>query len=170
MAVGLAEIRAALDGSRARLGDSYKATPAGMWACSDPAEVHEVFTALDLAACRHLLDLGSGDGRVVLVASLFTRASGVEADPELTREAISLARGLGLTQAEFSCGDCRRTDLAPYDLLFIYPDKPLGWLEDLLPDGWTGRLLVYGPYFKPRALRHLKTLYAGQTICTLWGK
>ena len=38
----------------------------------------------------------------------------------------------------------------------------------MLPDPWEGRLLVYGAGFRPQGLTHLRTLYAGRTLCTLW--
>jgi hypothetical protein len=59
---------------------------------------------------------------------------------------------------------------SPYDLLFIFPDKPLDWLERRLPQDWPGRLLVYGPYFQPGALSYRRSYYAGATHCSLWGR
>ena len=47
-------------------------------------------------------------------------------------------------------------------------NQGLDWLEQRLPVGWPGRLLVYGPYFWPQTLRHEKTLYAGEILCGLW--
>lgn len=167
---GLERIQTALTRFQAGLEEPYKVTPAGMWACSEPAEVFDLFHQVELERYRHLVDLGSGDGRAVMLAALFTRATGIEADPELTRAAQEMAAGLGLDRADFICGDCREVDLSPYDLLFIYPDKPLDWLEARLPAHWEGRLLVYGPYFKPQTLTHLRTLYAGRTLCNLWSR
>lgn len=150
--------------------EPYKVTPLGMWACSDPAELWELFQALELASCRHMADLGSGDGRAVLLASLFTQATGIEADSELVAESRDLAAELGLSRASFAQGDCRLKDLTPYDLLFIYPDKPLTWLENMLPAYWRGRLLVYGAGFGPQGLRKLHQLRARRSLCTLWGR
>ena len=131
--IGLAEIQAALAGYHATLQEPYKVTPAGMWACSRSEEVYDLFYQLDLGGYRHLVDLGSGDGRAVLLASLFLPATGIEADADLVRASKALACRLGLERAEFVCADCRQVDLHPYDLLFIYPDKPLDWLIKLLP-------------------------------------
>jgi|GEM_PF-1234791 len=150
------------------LAEPYKMTPAGMWACSVAEELAELFAALELGRFQHFADLGSGDGRAVLLAALYTQATGIEADPELVATARSLAAELGLGRAGFIQGDLRQMDLSPYDLLFIYPDKPLAWLEKLLPEQWRGALLVYGPHFRPEGLRHAKTLYAGRTLCSLW--
>jgi hypothetical protein len=168
VSAGLKEILAALEACHAGREHTYKMTPLGMWACSDAREVHDLFTQLGLENYRHLADLGSGDGRAVLLASLFTQATGIEADGELVEAARGMAQALGLARAQFIQGDCREADLAPYDLLFLYPDKPLDWLEKRLPLDWQGRLLVYGPHFQPSGLIHLRTLYAGRTMCGLW--
>jgi SAM-dependent methyltransferase len=165
---GAGEVLAALKRFQAGLDEPYKMTPAGMWACSDAAEVWDLFELVDLTGYRHFCDLGSGDGRAVLLAALFTRATGIEADPGLVEVARGLGQELGLARADFICGDCRQADLAPYDLLFLYPDKPLDWLEARLPADWPGRLLIYGPYFQPTTLAHVRTLYAGKTMCGLW--
>lgn len=165
---GLERIRAGLDALRDKLGDSYKATVLGMWACSELGEVYELFQQVDLARFGHMADLGSGDGRAVLVGSLFTRATGIEVDPELVSLSRGLAGELGLERADFIQADCRQMDLSPFDFLYIYPDKPLDWLEPLLAPGWPGRLLVYGPYFKPQGLVFERSLYAGTTTCGLW--
>ncbi|MCF8035008.1 MAG: protein-L-isoaspartate O-methyltransferase [Desulfarculaceae bacterium] len=166
--IGLAQVEAALREHHQGLESTYKVTPAGMWTCSQTHEVHQLLSNLDLSPYRHLADLGSGDGRVVLLASLFLPATGLEADPELVAASQKMAAGLGLSQARFFCADCRQADLSPYDLMFIYPDKPLDWLVERLPPDWPGSLLVYGPYFQPSGLRHLRTLYAGETLCTMW--
>ncbi|MFH1036154.1 MAG: hypothetical protein V1806_16755 [Pseudomonadota bacterium] len=163
-----AKVLAAVARHEKSLEEPYKMTPLGMWACSEPAELWELFQRVDLDGYRHLADLGSGDGRAVLLASLFTRATGIEADPELVATSRRLASQLELGRARFLEGDCRQQDLAPYDLLFIYPDKPLNWLEALLPPDWPGRLLVYGAGFRPQGLTLLRDLHAGPTLCTLW--
>ena len=166
----LARVEAALKRHHAGMPQSYKATPLGLWTCSATGEIFDLLGQLDLDRYHHLVDLGSGDGRVVLLASLFLPATGLEADPELVAASQALAQELGLNQARFACVDCRRADLSPYDLLFVFPDKPLDWLIKMLPSPWEGRLLVHGPYFQPQGLGlvHQKTLYAGQTMCTLW--
>ena len=53
---------------------------------------------------------------------------------------------------------------------YIFPDKPLHWLVRLPPKAWQGKLLVYGPDFQPKGLRHLTTIYAGSTLCVLWSR
>lgn len=168
--IDLKAVRRALDQESGELGDTYKATPVGMWACSELEEVYDLFSQINLADYGHLVDLGSGDGRVVLAGSLFTRASGIEADPELVEVSRRAAESLGLSNATFIQGDCRHQDLSPYDVLYIYPDKPLDWLEQRLATDWPGMLVIYGPYFKPTTLKPRGSIYAGSTHCTLWSR
>ncbi len=127
----------------------YKLTPAGAWAVSHPETVAAFFQRLDLGRFRLFCDLGSGDGLVVCLAALFTRAVGIEADRELCLEARKNALELGLGhRAEFVCGDFRRLRFHRADCLYIYPDKPqLSFFEP--PPGWSGIFLVMGPHFPP---------------------
>lgn len=166
----LADLKAALVQRKHILGADYKVTPAGLWTCSDIDEILELFIQINLAQYQNLVDLGSGDGRVVCLASYFTRAKGIEADPWLVEQSRGLAAELGLQRAWFQQNDLRTADLSPYDILYIFPDKPLDWLLGLPPNAWQGKLLVYGAGFQPKSLRHLSTLYAGSTTCALWSR
>jgi predicted RNA methylase len=114
-----------MDLLHSRQVSDYRVTEVGLWTRSVINEVYDLFLQLDLATFACLADLGSGDGRVVLLASLFTRAVGIEADPTLLELSRAAAGRLGLGRAGFMQGDCRSIDLSPYDLLFIFPDKPL---------------------------------------------
>jgi len=167
---GLAALREELARRRAARGVNYRITSAGLWTGSDLGDVFSLFSQLDLSKYQRVADLGSGDGRVACLAGLFTSAVGIEADPWLVSESRGLASRLGLAKVEFKLGDMRSADLADYDLLYIFPDKPLDWLEESGMNHWRGRLLVYGPGFQPKKLKHFKTIYAGTTLCALWGR
>ncbi len=168
LALKLAEFKKALAAGGAGSGQSYKVTPAGLWTRSDPDEVLSLFVQIDLARYGRMADLGSGDGRVACLASFFTQAVGIEADPWLVAESRRLASKLALQRVEFQQADLRTADLSAYELLFVFPDKPLAWLERMPAQAWRGKLLVYGPNFLPSKLKHVATLYAGATMCTLW--
>lgn len=161
---------AELERFHAGRGDPCRDTGAGLWVGSDPQEVHQAFAMLGLENYRHLADLGSGDGRVVMIASLFTQATGIEASPELTRAARDMAARLKLPRTRFLTQDYRQANLAEYDLLFAYPDKPLDWLDPLLPTGWPGCILVYGPKFTPPNSRLLQEIKVNKNYFRLWGK
>lgn len=140
----------------------YRSTRSGMWAVSCGREAYGAFCRLKIDQYEHVADLGSGDGKIVLLASLFTRATGYEVDEELYFKALELRDLLGLFRACFVRQDFMETDLDPYDLLYIYPDKPLDALEEkLLQSRWCGRLLVNGPHFPPRRLRKIAEVLPG---------
>lgn len=108
------------------------------------------------------MDLGSGDGLVTCVAGLFTRAVGIEADPNLCRTAAESVRLLGLDdRVEIVCGDYLSMNLQRADCLYLYPDKPFDKLEPCLST-WSGRLLVYGPHMSPRHLQPETHLRCGR--------
>lgn len=131
-------------------GGTYKMTSRGAWATSRPEAVLRFFHELALDRYRLFADLGCGDGVAVCGAALFTRAVGIEADPDLCRQAQENARALGLVHGTaFICADFLDLRLDPFDVLYIYPDKPLDSLMEKIR-GWSGTLLVYGPHFPLR--------------------
>ena len=100
-----------------------------------------------------MADLGSGDGIVVAIASLFTRATGYELDEWLYQQSIKFGNSLNLSKATFLRTDFLQASLTSYDLLYLYPDKPFYELEERLHSTWRGRLLVNGPHFPPRRFK-----------------
>lgn len=68
----LAGLKAALAARQEGRVSNYRVTPAGLWTRSDLDEVLELFIQLDLGQYQRMVDLGSGDGRVVCLASCFT--------------------------------------------------------------------------------------------------
>jgi len=122
-------------------------TVKGLWGPSRLDVLHSVFQEVHLERFRHFLDLGSGDGRVALLASLFTNASGIECDPRLVETALRVREELGLS-AKFNVGDYSEEDLSKYDALFINPDKPLKELEEKLLAEFKGVFLLYNNVYK----------------------
>ena len=71
----------------------------------------------------HVLDLGSGDGRIVILAAKRFGATGlgVEIDPELVRVSNAHARTAGVAQrAEFREQDLFKTDLSSATVITMY--------------------------------------------------
>ncbi len=104
--------------------------------------------------------MGSGDGRVVLLAALHgVKATGFETDDWLTNCALELKRKanhphenkIHLLQKDFL-----KSDLSKHDILFINPDRPfhrdhLGKkIEATMHD--NAKLIVYGYEFHPNHL------------------
>ena len=83
---------------------------------------------------------------MVLLASLYTPALGLERDRAKVAVARAQALSLGLDQAFFWAGDYLTADLNPHRLLFIHPDRPIDSLVVRLNQVYQGRLLVYGPH------------------------
>jgi hypothetical protein len=133
----------------------YRSTESGMWATSDANEVYRAFCHFQLNRYTHLADLGSGDGRVVLVGSLFTKVTGYETDEVLYQKSLEIRDLLGIENVIFFQQNYLLNDLSPYDILYLYPDKPFYALEDRLQYSWQGHLLVNGPHFPPRLFRRI---------------
>ena len=68
----------------------------GFWGISVCEEVFELFKKLRLRYYNNFLDLGSGDGRVAAIASLFTNATGIESDKELYEKGLKIKNKLKL--------------------------------------------------------------------------
>ncbi len=80
---------------------------------------------LDLAAVQagdHVIDLGSGDGRIVIAAARRGATGlGVEIDPRLVAESVANAQRAGVSaRARFLEQDLFRTDLAPATVITMY--------------------------------------------------
>ena len=144
-------------------------TAKGIWGASDLDVVFALFEEINLRQYKHFLDLGCGDGRVVLVASLFTKATGIEFDQDLIAQGNKIKDKLGLTDAELVCDDFYKHELSQYDIIFINPDTGFyNGLEDkLLKEiGLKARLFVYNNIFLPRLLKRGKTHWFNQTPVT----
>lgn len=89
------------------------------------------FERIDLWRYDHFIDIGSGDGRVVLLASLFTNAEGIEIDEDLCEEAETIRDALDIDprKAKIMRKDFFDHDFSKYQIIFINPDK--GWHKGL---------------------------------------
>ncbi len=132
-------------------GEGYKITKAGLWASSRPVFVYYFFKKLNLAKRGGLfLDAGSGDGLVVAIASTFTYAMGIECDKDLCIIAHNAFRHLGISRASILCGNYFDHKIWKADIIYLYPDKPINNLANLLYlKNWQGELWIYGHHFPP---------------------
>jgi protein-L-isoaspartate O-methyltransferase len=119
-------------------------TPVGFWGPSICDEIFLLMQQIQAERFSHFLDIGSGDGRVVLISSLFTKSTGIERDFELYKKSVEIAKKLG-RKATFLYDDFYNHDLGRYDAIFCYPDKPLyhGLLQKLSQE-LDGLLIIYG--------------------------
>jgi hypothetical protein len=143
-------------------------TAVGIWGVSISENVFELFKKINLQKYNNFLDLGSGDGKVVLIASLFTKSTGIEFDEELYKKSCEIKDKLKLN-AEFIQGDFLEQDLSKYDIIFINPDKGFHkGTEDKLLKELKGKLLVYNFVFEPRFLKKGKKYWFNETPVTVY--
>src|SRR3989338_3319165 len=89
-------------------------------------EAYESFKRLGLEKYKSFIDLGSGDGKITLIASLFCReAHGVEIDPELFEKSVEMASKLNIQNASFHNKDLYDHDISRHDIVFVNPDRPM---------------------------------------------
>lgn len=138
------------------VGDTEK----GIWGAAITDHIFEFFKKIKLQNYKTFIDLGSGDGKVVLIASLFNiKATGIEFDKDLIDTSIKMRDELGLS-AEFIKGDFLKQDLSHYDIIFINPDKgfELKLENKLLKEiKDTAKLFIYNNIFLPNILKKGKT-------------
>lgn len=90
-----------------------------------PSGYEEIVHAFDLTRLgpgRRLLDLGSGLGKVVVLAALLTGAesSGVECDARLCEQGMAAAIDVGAPSVRLRPGDARDASSADADVVFMY--------------------------------------------------
>lgn len=145
------------------------------WAATSDERIELAFDLAELQPGEHLIDLGCGDGRVLLRAAAFREAkvTGIELDPEL---AASARRLLAEHEVDGTVieADFATVDLAEADVVFAYlSPATLQRLEPLLatslnstarvvttgyavpgwePDGRGERCYLYRPPLTPRSI------------------
>jgi len=149
---------------------TYRDTEMGIWGVCVAEYVYEFFKKINLKKYKNFIDLGSGDGKVVLIASLFTKATGIEFDKELVEKSIKIRDKLKL-KCNFVQGDFLKHDLTKYDIIFVNPDKGFDkGLEKKLLKELKGKLAVYNIVFHPRFLKKGKTYMFEQTPVVVYSK
>ncbi len=128
----------------------------GYWGISSVDIIWNIFNKLKLSNFNKFLDIGSGDGKVVLVASLFTDATGIEMDKELYSKGVEVRNRLCLGKARFIHENYYDEDFSRYDMLYHFPDQPMKRLEKKLLKEMKGILIHYGNFFKPFQLKKEK--------------
>ncbi len=151
------------DRARAQQGKlSLGSTEKGFWGVSHLDDVYAWAEKVALHEQPALLDLGSGDGRVVLVTALFTPSTGIEYDLGLHELAVQAAADLQIP-VTLVAGDYTQHDLSQYRVLFAYADHNWRWLEVKraeLTD--KHELHLYHDTFHPEFLTKGKTTWIGQ--------
>ncbi len=155
---------------RAKGLPGHRQTEKGIWVSSVSSEVFDLFCTIRLGQFNHFADLGSGDGKVSAIASLFTSSTGIECDEELVNRSNEIKEKLGLQNLQFEKADFLRMQLSPYDILFIYPDNPLVRLEQKLLREFDGYLIVCGGNFLPDKLVEKKVVTINSAAFRIYRK
>ena len=147
-------------------------TKKGFWNAAIADEVYEAFRKIKLSRFKSFLDIGSGDGKVVLIASLFCRnAEGVEIDEFLHKKSVQIKNKFKINNAAFHNNDFFGHDFSKYDILFLSPDAPLErGLENKLLREMKGKLMHYGHHFQPRFLKKEDSFLVNGNLISVYSK
>jgi hypothetical protein len=153
---------------RHKHGRPFFNTPQGIWGASSMLDTFELFLRMNFDNKKGIVDLGSGDGRVILIAALFTKSLGIEGDASLHKLALEAKKALitqipELQRCELLHSDYTKENLLEYDILYTFCDHP--WSDDFenaLSSSWSGVLLSYNNIFLPKRLKKGKTYWIQQ--------
>lgn len=145
-------------------------TSKGFWNASASGEIYGAFKRINLQKFKSFLDLGSGDGKVTLIAALFCHnAEGVEVDGFLHSKAIEMKNKLKINNAVFHNKDLFEHNLSKYDVLFLAPDAPLErGLEKKLLKEMQGMLIHHGHHFHPKFLKKENEFPVNGNLVTIY--
>ena len=149
-------------------GNVLKDTANGFFVPSHMEFVHRLFREIGLERYNSILDLGSGDGRIVLIASLFTKAEGIESDSELHKKAVRMREKLCISpeKAELINADFMGHDISKHDVIYMYPDKPISReLNEKLKKELRGTLILFSDSFVPEGLETRDIEIEWQKFC-----
>jgi len=147
-----------------------RSTEKGFWNASISDEIFDAFKKIGLESFKNFLDIGSGDGKVALIASLFCKnAEGIEIDKSLHDKAAEMKRRLKINNAVFHNKDFFLHDFSKYDVLFLAPDTSLDrGLENKLLKELNGKLIHYGHHFHPRFLKKEKEFLINGNLVSVY--
>jgi len=138
-------------------GFPLKETVGGFWGISICEEVFELFKKIKLRYYKNFLDLGSGDGRVAAIASLFTNATGIEIDKELYETSLKIKNELKL-DCNFINSNFYEFDISKFDIIYCFPDSLNYRFENKLIKELNGKLILTGAYSMLNSLNKKKMI------------
>ncbi len=150
-------------------------TGIGYWGVTHIPNLYELFIRMEVQKYAHLLDAGSGDGRVALLASIFgIQSTGIEFDDWLISTALNIKGKIALPhfdKVQLLKDDFMKHNMQPYDLVYVSPDKPFfRGLERKLQKELQGKVIVHGYEFQPTALQlEREWIINGDKFCVYSG-
>jgi len=141
-----------------------KETEHGYWGTTPLKDLITLFEALDLDKAKNFCDLGSGDGRIALTASLFNvkKVIGIESDPWLHRVSNHMKNHIDIDhfwKVKFRNDNFEKHNIKGYDYVYMSPDQPFhrGTEKKLKNEMGKGKLIVHSYEFLPESLKLLQT-------------
>jgi SAM-dependent methyltransferase len=114
---------------------------------------------INLENYKSFLDLGSGDGRVCILANEYTEAKGVEFEEELIKKSREHAKKLS-SDVKFICEDFQKINYAEYDILFSFADNFFSELFiNKLKKEFKGTLFIFQGIYTPENISKGKTIW-----------
>lgn len=149
-----------------------RSTELGFWNAAISDEVYDAFKRLKLQKFKSFIDLGSGDGKITLIASLFCKnAEGIEIDDELHGKALEMKKKLKIKNVVFHNNDFFEHSIKDYDVVFVSPDRPMErGLEKKLLKELNGKLILYGHHFHPSQLKKEKSFLVENNLVSLYSR
>jgi len=146
-------------------------TELGYYGSVSADDVFELFRKIRLNMEKSFVDLGSGDGKIVLIADLFTQATGIEVDESLIETSEKMKKKLKIDKAKFIKGDFLVHDISHYDIIFINPDQPMYEIEKKLRQEMKkeAKLVVYGSLYTPLNMKLLQKIEIKGSIFSVFG-
>lgn len=143
-------------------------TSCGIWGCSSLRDTFELFEKIQLHEAKHFVDLGSGDGRITMLASLFTNAHGIEGDKTMHKLGETAHKTLkkqipALNRCTLVHGNYEEHDMGKFDIFYTYNDHHWSEKFEQQLKKTNGTLLAFKNIFEPKHLKKGKTIWIGQT-------
>lgn len=154
-----------IDAKKTENRTAVRETEKGIFGTSNLDIMEELFKGLDVKD-KVFLDMGSGDGRIVLLASLFfKKAIGIEFDAQLVQESLVAREKLGFDESVvFEQADYLDVDFSKIDVLFTYMDHEFSKeLIEKLKAEFKGLLYSYESVYTPQGLKREGIIWVGQT-------
>lgn len=139
----------------------YK-TDVGLFGTSDIYILWKFFENLNLSPSDIFIDLGSGDGRVTLLAGCYCASIGIEYDKKLIEISKHHKEKLG-ADVKFIRGNFEELDVSRATVLFSFSDR--FWTNVMvrkLQREFKGVLYVYQGVYLPEGIKKGPTLWVDQ--------
>lgn len=139
----------------------------GPYVPSDQKVVEDMVRAAGKLKGKHVADLGSGDGRIVMsAAKAGAVADGFEINPKLVRQSQAYIKKVGLGKAaHIYLRNMWKVDYSGYDVIFLYQIKhSMPWLEKKLQKELKKGSIIVSNYFqfpnwKPESIKDRVRVY-----------